>query len=1846
MVRICFSNINNIGQTALSHKSLDIQDFITRRDIDIFGMTELGVNWKNIPMKDTLWERTSDWFDKRRISYGYNLHDISGRRSQHGGTALLAVNDIVKKINTCGTDTSGLGRWSWILMRGKNWTVTRIISAYCPVRSSKKGASGQRTVSAQHIAVLHEDPIERFFTDLSQAVRQWKDKGENIILGGDWNRSITGQFMKSFAQTCGLTEALTFKYGSDPPPTYQRGTTSLDGIFVSSQFLGVSGGYLEYGDAPCDLRGTWIDVPQAAFLGYKIPITPVRPPRKLTCHDPRTVRRYQSTLHDLYLKHNVYGRIWALKQQATYPLPAHVGSEWNSIDSVMAKCMKEAEKKCRKVFSGGQAWSPILQSARNEIHLWSLVLRRLKGCAVHARTIIRARKKTRVRSSNVNLETAIANLATARRRYRAIKKKDKAHRQSFLENLAQSKAEENNSSMATELRNMSMQEQQRRMSRRTKHALKRNEDVGTTRIQVKTPQGLVDVTNKEEMEHSIINENEKKYHQTEERCPLLQGQLLDDLGILGDGPAVPKILNGTYECPPGTPAAVRMWLQTLYIPNRDNREATLQSMRDYRKGWNLAREHTASGELHFGHYKAGSQHDMICWANYVMSSLPRSTGFSPQRWLHGTDVMLLKKEGFFLLEKLRTIVLMESDFNYENKRLGKEAMTLALEKNMITDEQYSRPGRSSQDNALNKRLFFDHQRLRRQSFGVCACDLKSCYDRIVHNAAALALRRVGVRESDLASMFYTIQHMCHTVRTAFGESRSTYSADNPDFRLPVQGLYQGNGAGPSIWSILCSTIFETLHAQGYSSIFCYALSRGLYELCGFAYVDDCDLFFLGNTADEVIEGLQDMLTLWDHLMEVTGAAIAPDKCWWYLIEFQWTNGRWKGSDEGETFTLEVRNKKGDIEALRYLRQDEAMEMLGVHLAPNGSEKKQLTVMREKSEEWSRSIKDSYLSRYEVWTAFTTGILKSLEYPLAATSFSQTQLRHITSPAIVAGLQRSGYCKSIPRPVVFGPRDRQGMGIQNLYHSQSIRHVKDIIDQTWKRSPSEKFIRMNIEAWKLEAGIHGPMFCLKTAPRWMNTPNLWLTSTLEFCTKYKIQFQESGTSLGLKRVHDKMLMETIDNLRLPSPTMKAINRCRMFLRVTTLSDITNGDGHTLHPNTFNHVRFGKRDNWSWPPQGMPDTSDWKHWDAAVRTSFLHGQRLLQPLSHWTLPPETYKETWDFFLTSDNKLIQHNENQWYTYHPIDATRRRLQFDSQQEYSSRTTPPRGTLWRTTVVEDNGKWTCLGKDYTVSPMEHLPRTTDIRNFIRSLPDSAWLFDTLIGIEHLESLNPDGPLILTAVSDGSYIPDLSLGSAAWCVVVKQSPEVKIIGGGIVPGTKDIQSAYRSELAGLYGVVLFCRVLFHVYPNIPELQIGCDGKSALMMATARDRYNVSSGDKSADILCRIISALEILPVKIIAKHVKGHQELQKDILTVEEKLNVEMDALANLLLDQAIAQHFTPPTSLPYDPLGLPCITTHNGVITSQIERSLKTHVAAIDTTAWWIAKGRLTHQSSTMVDWTLVGDTMSALPWSTRRFVIKWTTDMLPVGKRQKKIKAMETARCPRCTCIETTWHVARCPNSDNRNLRNTSLRQMDSWLRKLKTDPNIVRALMLILPQWYDKSLPGTYCPILVSNEVKTAIRMQHTLGWDNFMTGFWVTHWADIQNRHFKRLKLRYSGRRWAAKVSSRLWQILKSHWDHRNSIMYRNNIIDDLRGKQELLYACQLELDIGLQDLDDVFAIYFDTDIDSLEDEDISDIKSWFSTIRGAREKSGWIYHDHDRVSDSLRQWVGLSMEKRFRKSTPT
>ena len=66
--------------------------------------------------------------------------------------------------------------------------------------------------------------------------------------------------------------------------------------------------------------------------------------------------------------------------------------------------------------------------------------------------------------------------------------------------------------------------------------------------------------------------------------------------------------------------------------------------------------------------------------------------------------MFLKKANSFDISMLRTIVIMDSEFNPSKKQVGKQVMGMALEMGKVVDEQYSRPGWKAIDHALNRSL--------------------------------------------------------------------------------------------------------------------------------------------------------------------------------------------------------------------------------------------------------------------------------------------------------------------------------------------------------------------------------------------------------------------------------------------------------------------------------------------------------------------------------------------------------------------------------------------------------------------------------------------------------------------------------------------------------------------------------------------------------------------------------------------------------------------------------------------------------------------------------------------------------------------------------------------------------------------------------------------------------------------------------------------------------------------------------------------------------------------------------------------------------------------------------------
>ena len=88
---------------------------------------------------------------------------------------------------------------------------------------------------------------------------------------------------------------------------------------------------------------------------------------------------------------------------------------------------------------------------------------------------------------------------------------------------------------------------------------------------------------------------------------------------------------------------------------------------------------------------------------------------------------------------------MEAEYNYNDKKVGRDIMNTAKRNKLLSREQYvSRKNKRAIDQTIHKQLIYDIINLQRRSSLLFSIDAKSCYDRIVHYIASLALQRLGI----------------------------------------------------------------------------------------------------------------------------------------------------------------------------------------------------------------------------------------------------------------------------------------------------------------------------------------------------------------------------------------------------------------------------------------------------------------------------------------------------------------------------------------------------------------------------------------------------------------------------------------------------------------------------------------------------------------------------------------------------------------------------------------------------------------------------------------------------------------------------------------------------------------------------------------------------------------------------------------------------------------------------------------------------------------------------------------------------------------------------------------------
>ena len=136
-------------------------------------------------------------------------------------------------------------------------------------------------------------------------------------------------------------------------------------------------------------------------------------------------------------------------------------------------------------------------------------------------------------------------------------------------------------------------------------------------------------------------------------------------------------------------------------------------------------------KIHNGHYVAAAANEYIGLATALLSSLLWEMGYALDRWLNLLNVALKKLPGVRHILKLRTIHLLEADFNTGTKHIfANRMMTHAQQLNQIPESQYAKQNSRAMEGVMLKKLFFDIFRIYKIPAAALNLDARRCYDRL------------------------------------------------------------------------------------------------------------------------------------------------------------------------------------------------------------------------------------------------------------------------------------------------------------------------------------------------------------------------------------------------------------------------------------------------------------------------------------------------------------------------------------------------------------------------------------------------------------------------------------------------------------------------------------------------------------------------------------------------------------------------------------------------------------------------------------------------------------------------------------------------------------------------------------------------------------------------------------------------------------------------------------------------------------------------------------------------------------------------------------------------------------
>ena len=467
-----------------------------------------------------------------------------------------------------------------------------------------------------------------------------------------------------------------------------------------------------------------------------------------------------------------------------------------------------------------------------------------------------------------------------------------------------------------------------------------------------------------------------------------------------------------------------------------------------------------------------------------------------------------------------------------------------------------------------------------------------------------------------------------------------------------------------------------------------------------------------------------------------------------------------------------------------------------------------------------------------------------------------------------------------------------------------------------------------------------------------------------------------------------------------------------------------------------------------------------------------------------------------------------------------------------------------------------------------------------------------------------------SAVCDGSYDPDLCRGTSAFIMSPTSSTtssSLFLTGCNFVSGSPEDQSSYRSELAGIIGVLTCCTALVDLFDiESGSITIALDGDTALQQA--QGSWPLAISQKSFDYVYVIRNMILALPISVHFRWVRGHQAGTFLDWWASQNHQVDGRAKAFLLEHRASPYHYP---RLVFEPWAF----WLNGSKCSRFDQNaLHVAISGPPLLQYWQTHHDISIPQPVLssIHWCVHLSAFKRLPPGMQRWFVKFASGCIGVGNQLLHYQHQDHSRCPLCAADnEKVSHVLSCMDQGAvEHSKAFFTGPLQTRLEAEQTDPSLVAAIvdLLIKVRTGQTIYPSSYLPAIAS-----AVRAQRRIGWHNWLLGRCSPLWHQIQAAHYSQIGSKRSPLRWATAIIHQFFLTCWDLWTYQNDRLHGPGGTLAAEQHQSLDASISSELAIGTAGALPQSHSLLQTPFQVLQGYTLTAKRQWLATIHLARKQ---------------------------------